>query len=248
MRFMFLFLGFLFASSAYAEPPSSFSKAKKLLKVMYADHQKTFYCGCDYEKKGKKLVPEPESCGFSYRKNQKRSQRIEWEHVMPAWAFGHQLQCWQEGGRKNCKKNPQFKKMEADLHNLVPAIGEVNGDRSNFSFSMLEGEPRVYGECDMEVNFKARKVEPSENVRGDIARTYFYMRDQYGVKISSKQEKLFNAWSKLDPVDRWELKRNELIFQIQGNRNAYVTVTGEIKVVEANPGFVERVKSALRLN
>ena len=34
---------------------------------------------------------------------------------------------------------------EADLHNLVPAIGEINGDRSNFIFSEIRGEERVYG-------------------------------------------------------------------------------------------------------
>ena len=38
--------------------------------------------------------------------------------------------------------------MEADLHNLVPAIGEINGDRSNFTFEHIDGEERVYGACD----------------------------------------------------------------------------------------------------
>lgn len=79
---------------------------------------------------------------------------------MPAWAFGHQLQCWQEGGRKACRKDPRFVQMEGDMHNLVPAVGEVNGDRSNYSFGMLPGESRVYGRCDVEIDFKARKVEP----------------------------------------------------------------------------------------
>jgi deoxyribonuclease-1 len=35
--------------------------------------------------------------------------------------------------------------MEADLMNLVPAIGEINGNRSNYSFLTLEGEASVYG-------------------------------------------------------------------------------------------------------
>ncbi len=30
--------------------------------------------------------------------------------------------------------------MEADLHNLVPAVGEINGDRSNYRFGMISGE------------------------------------------------------------------------------------------------------------
>ncbi|WP_415884886.1 endonuclease [Neptuniibacter sp. QD37_6] len=237
---------------ALAEHPKSFGSAKKILKEIYADNQQSFYCGCDYKAQGKKLVPDLKSCGYTPRKNANRAKRIEWEHVMPAWAFGHQLQCWQDGGRKTCKKNPNFKKMESDLHNLVPAIGEVNGDRSNYSFAQLEGEPRVYGQCDMEVDFKQRKVEPVEHRRGDIARTYFYMRDQYGVRIGNKQEKLFNAWAKLDPVDQWELERNRMITQIQGNTNPYVVApTGSVKLAESTTdqnSLLSRLKTALSMD
>lgn len=206
---------------AHAAQPS-FSKSKRILAEIYADQPVSFYCGCDYKKKGKKLIPDLDSCGYDPRKNAKRAKRIEWEHVMPAWAFGHQLQCWQDGGRKNCRKNPDFKQMEADMHNLVPAVGEVNGDRSNYRFGMLEGEKRAYGSCDVEIDFKARKAEPAPYLRGDIARTYFYMRDTYGVRLSKQQRRLFEAWAKQDPVDDWELKRNDLIEERQGNRNPYV--------------------------
>lgn len=65
-----------------------------------------------------------------------RATRIEWEHIVPAWVMGHQRQCWQKGGRKSCTDtDPVFREMEADLHNLAPAIGEVNGDRSNYLYS-----------------------------------------------------------------------------------------------------------------
>ncbi|WP_372833954.1 endonuclease [Pontibacterium sp.] len=206
---------------AHAAQPS-FSKSKRILAEIYADQPVSFYCGCDYKKQGKKLIPDLDSCGYDPRKNAKRAKRIEWEHVMPAWAFGHQLQCWQDGGRKNCRKNPDFKQMEADMHNLVPAVGEVNGDRSNYRFGMLEGEKRAYGSCDVEIDFKARKAEPAPYLRGDIARTYFYMRDMYGVRLSKQQRRMFEAWAKQDPVDDWERKRNDLIEERQGNRNPYV--------------------------
>ncbi|MEH6652250.1 MAG: endonuclease [Motiliproteus sp.] len=135
-----------------AAPPQTFSQAKRIAATLYADHQTSFYCGCSYSRQGKKLVPDLGSCGYVPRKEPKRASRIEWEHVVPAWAFGHQLQCWQDGGRKNCKKvSEKFRRMEADLMNLVPALGEINGNRSNYSFTMLQGEPRVYGACDFEV-------------------------------------------------------------------------------------------------
>lgn len=42
------------------------------------------------------------------------------------------------GSRKNCRKtSEEFIRMEAaDLMNLTPAIGEVNGNRSNLSYAI----------------------------------------------------------------------------------------------------------------
>lgn len=136
------------------------------------------------------------------------------EHVVPAWEFGHQLQCWQEGGRKGCKNDPTFNAMESDMMNLVPAVGELNGDRSNFRYGMIEGEPRAYGQCDFEVDFKGRVAGPRPEVRGDIDRTYFYMAEKYGLKISRKQRQLFEAWDRLDPVDAWEEERVSRIEEV----------------------------------
>lgn len=51
---------------------------------------------------------------------------------MPAQNFGKHLPCWKEGHRKAYKKDPLFTKMEADKQNLVTAIGEINGNRSNY--------------------------------------------------------------------------------------------------------------------
>ena len=126
------------------QPPRTFKEAKKIAWKLYAGHQTTFYCGCEY--KGNRV--DLESCGYQPRKNANRASRIEWEHVVPAWVIGHQRQCWQNGGRKNCTTNdPVFSKAEADLHNLVPSIGEVNGDRSNFALGMLSDKPSQYGAC-----------------------------------------------------------------------------------------------------
>lgn len=209
----------------------TFSQAKTKLKSIYKSQPETFYCGCDIKwLSKKKLVPVTEGCGYKARneftkkgKVNQRALRIEWEHIVPAWEFGHQLQCWQKGKRKYCAKNSKaFKNMEGDLHNLVPAIGEVNADRSNFKYGLIDKEARVYGQCDAEVNFKGRIFEPAPNVRGDIARTYFYFEKQYGLKISNKQKQLYTAWGKLDPVDKNECKIHSKKSKVQGNENPYV--------------------------
>ena len=211
---------------------SSFSKSKKLLLKVYKDNPVTLYCGCSF--KGKK--PNLSSCGYIPKKDRKRANRIEWEHVVPAHAFGKSFSEWRNGhpkcvskngkkfkGRKCAQKvNEEYRMMQADMFNLFPAIGEVNGRRSNYSMGIIEGEKREFGKCDVEI--KSRKVEPREEIRGEIARTYMYMDSVYPGRgiISKKNWKLFEAWHKSDPVDEWECERARRIEKIQGNRNEIV--------------------------
>lgn len=194
----------VFAKPIKVEDIDNFSEAKTYLRQTLPKDATSLYCGCDIKRNGKKLEPDLASCGYEARnptlKNGEpnpRVHRIEWEHIVSAWEFGHQLQCWQDGGRKNCMKtSEQFRKMEADIHNLAPAIGEVNGDRSNFKFAMLPHIPTSYGQCEMKVDFKNKLVEPPKRARKRIAEAYFYMEKTYGVKISDKQRKLYSAWLK----------------------------------------------------
>ena len=112
--------------------------------------------------------------------------------------------------------------MEADMYNLFPAIGEVNGLRSNYPMTIIEGEEREFGKCDVEI--KRRKVEPRNEVRGEIARTYMYMDAVYPGKgiISKKNRSMLEEWNRSDPVDEWECERARRIEKIQGNRNEIV--------------------------
>ena len=69
------------------------------------------------------------------------------------------------------------------MFNLVPAVGEINGLRQNYSFGMIPGEKREFGTCDMEIENK--KAEPPPEVRGNVARIYFYMDAAYLGPVSS---------------------------------------------------------------
>ncbi|MDQ7984201.1 endonuclease I family protein [Pseudomonas sp. G34] len=206
-------------TSLQAAPPQSFSQAKKIGWTLYERQSVEFYCGCSF--KGNRV--DLKSCGYTPRKNANRAARIEWEHIVPAWQIGHQRQCWQHGGRKNCSKNDSvYRRAEADLHNLVPAIGEVNGDRSNYDFGWLPQKPSQYGACPTVVDFKARKVMPRQQVRGMIARTYLYMSDRYQLRLSKQNRQLFNAWNKTYPAEHWERQRNQLVGCVMGWGNPYV--------------------------
>lgn len=229
MRFIFSLL--IIAASLNA---TSFSKSKKiLLKKVYFDNQKTFYCSNPYEikqikGKEKTLIIQDEEYYSPRRpfyksgKVNTRAQRVEWEHVMPAHNFGKHLQCWKDGGRKACRKDKTFKMMEADMHNLVPAIGEVNGNRSNYRFGANKPNVGQYGNCEVQVDFKAKRAYVKDSIKGDIARTYFYMSDKYKVRLSKQERKMLEVWNKLDPVDEWERVKNKRIERLQGNINPYI--------------------------
>lgn len=157
------------AAPAFADPPSrpvsSFSKAKKIARDnIYVGHQTTLYCGCKYvrNKTGSGGRISNLACGYEPRKNAFRGKRLEWEHIMPASFFGRSRSCWTDGnplcvnskgkpyrGRRCCAKvDEAFARMEADLHNLAPSVGELNGDRSALPYGLMAGEPRKYGRCD----------------------------------------------------------------------------------------------------
>lgn len=199
--------------------------------AIYADHRLTFYCGCAYARDKSVLA---ETCGYSPRVDNRRARRIEWEHIVPAFSFGAHRACWVNkscrdrkgrafGGRRCCRRaDAEFRRMEADLQNLVPAIGELNGDRSHFAFGEVEGEPRLYGACDFEVSRPTRTVEPPAHARGDIARAYLYLWRVYGpsaLPLSGSDIERFERWHRADPPSAWERSRGARILRIQGADN-----------------------------
>lgn len=214
------------------EKIASFAEAKKIAHKLHQEHPYTLYCGCKYSGK----VVDLKTCGYKVRKDAKRASRLEWEHVVPAEAFGKSFVEWREGakacvkkkkafkGRKCAEKNPEFARMEADLYNLQPEIGELNGLRSNFSMAALGGAARhpasrSFGGCKAVIADK--KFEPMDAAKGIVARTYLYMHQAYPKRgiISEKNEKLFAAWDKEFPVTEWECKRADKIRAAQGNEN-----------------------------
>lgn len=199
------------------------------LEAVYREQPLTFYCACRFDPETK--VVDHASCDYQPIRHTFRSDRVEWEHVVPAEAFGRSFREWREGapgcvsskgpyaGRRCARRNPVFARMEDDPHNLVPAIGEVNSRRRNYSMAMIPGEAKAFGACYVEI--EDRKVEPRPRVRGDVARIYQYMHAKYPGRgiISRRNRKLFEAWSRADPVDAWECRRAALITRRTGIEN-----------------------------
>ena len=220
---------FLCPSPVYAQSGSFYAAKKNLIKIYQNElkGQTTIYCQAPINWQGKKGMPDLGAVGYTVRKQRVRAERIEWEHVVPAYNIARQgtRACWKDGGRKNCSKNDDwFKKAEADMHNLFPSIGEVNGDRSNYRFSAWIGNPGIgmYGHCSMKIDFKNKQAEPPDLAKGAVARTYLYMSDKYGLQLSKAQRQLMGAWSRQYMAQDWECDREIVVAKAQGNRNNYV--------------------------
>ena len=238
---------------AFSNPPSTFSEAKVVAKQkIYLDQANSsmgeLYCGCKWTwvgKSGGRI--DAESCGLKARKQETRSERTEWEHIVPAWTFGNQRQCWHKGGREHCvDDDPVFRAMEADLFNLYPSVGEVNGDRSNFNYGMASGIAPQYGQCKTRVDFEQRAAEPRDEVKGLVARTTFYMFDRYKLSMSRQQQQLLMAWDNQYPVSSWEKERDRRIAAIMGHSNPFVT--GERRWSQGYKAVGDGVVSAISVN
>jgi deoxyribonuclease-1 len=208
----------------------SFSRAKTILaKQIYEKKGRTFYCNCAYQTKS--IVGK--SCKLQTSKYKKRKKRLEWEHIVPAHAFGQSFKEWRESKKvcpkgkspRKCarSKNLLFKEMEGNLHNLVPSVGAINALRSNYSFSEFD-LAKSEKLCDQGFHLLKRKVNPPDSVKGDIARIYFYMDKKYPGRgiISNKNRNLYEVWNKLDPVSKKECDLSRLKALYQGDKNLFV--------------------------
>ncbi len=118
-----------------------------------------------------------------------------------------------QGGRKACEQDPTFAKMEADMFNLVPAVGEVNGDRNNYRYAQAPKNMQYtqYGNCKVYTDFKEKRFYPADYSKGWIARAYLHMSQTYGINLAKAERQLMEAWNKMYPPSAWEVERTKII-------------------------------------
>jgi len=123
-----------------------------------------------------------------------------------------------------------------DLHHLRATDVSVNSSRGNLDFDNGGVNHLEATEC----KYDSDSWEPRDSVKGDIARTLFYMAVRYGgdngeidlelnEKVNNNKDPYMGKlsvllkWNEQDPVDDLERKRNEVIFtKYQHNRNPFI--------------------------
>ncbi len=151
---------------------------------------------------------------------------------------------WKEGGWK-CNREHVWPKSlgpgsnssdatkngGSDLHHIRPAEGNVNTTRSNRLFGNVSSGKTTKGTYSGVIGgtYTSTYFEPNDNVKGDVARICLYMYVRWNsdwgcdrlTKVFESVEVLLE-WCESDPVDTWEMGRNEVVGKIQGNRNVFI--------------------------
>lgn len=134
----------------------------------------------------------------------------------------------------------------SDIVHVIPTDGYVNNRRGNnplaevltVSYQSNNGYSKL-GSCKTE-GFNGVVFEPNDEIKGDMARIYFYMATCYesacadwGNVFSSSNNgfeswyiDMLMRWAKQDPIDDVEIARNNAVYEVQGNRNPYVDYPG----------------------
>ena len=138
----------------------------------------------------------------------------------------------------------------SDLHHLRPTNANVNSTRGNMTMGNVKGVYDTYSTYAYDsktvlwYNTSADVVGVNDNIKGDVARILLYVwcrwqepnlyendPDPYspsgdtggndGKKVIESRDTLLQ-WMQLDPVDTWEMSRNDQCENVQGNRNVFI--------------------------
>jgi Endonuclease I len=131
---------------------------------------------------------------------------------------------------------------QSDMHHLYPSRVKTNADRGNEPYSESNDNTTVKWYRDKEeLTFKPSTnideyseqgqgiFEPREKVKGDIARSIFYIYTIYRDEVKAVNSDFFEIqkstlcnWHYTDPVDEKEWNRSHGIAKYQGNNNPFV--------------------------
>ncbi len=123
-----------------------------------------------------------------------------------------------------------------DLHHIRPSDAQTNSKRGNDHYGNVTNGRDVIASSMVGENVVSGKsgggyFEPLDNVKGDVARICLYVYARYGNDSAYDCQRITNvfrdidtllAWCELDPVDTWEMGRNEVVAAYQGNRNVFI--------------------------
>lgn len=134
-----------------------------------------------------------------------------------------------------------------DIHHLRPALNTYNSTRGNTPYGVIEDKSTAKRLGDTDNFYTSTIFEPSDEIKGDVARVLMYVYTRYSNTLSSSENELGTrgdlkisnvvytsentdtaawnlllSWNELDPVNHLEMERNNNAQDIEGNRNVFI--------------------------
>ena len=122
----------------------------------------------------------------------------------------------------------------SDLHHIRPSDAAINNTRGDKKYGNVNGGASANGSSLVGEmtggSYAGSYFEPLDNAKGDVARICLYVYARYGGEMSKCNDikNVFESvdvlleWCARDPVDEWEMRRNDVVEEIQGNRNVFI--------------------------
>ena len=135
----------------------------------------------------------------------------------------------------------------SDIHHVRPALMTINSTRSNVPYGIVnKSSATQIGDTG---NYFGNNIfEPSDEIKGDIARILMYVYVRYSSSLNSTYDTIIDkrgdlritdivttpsgleedawnlllSWNDLDPVNYLEMNRNEEGQKLQNNRNVFI--------------------------
>lgn len=123
--------------------------------------------------------------------------------------------------------NLEFEGPGADAHHLRSIDNSMNNSRSNRPFADGSGNATT---------LTGGNFYPGDEWKGDVARMMMYMYVRYGTQCLATEvgmgstsysnfgdmPNIFLEWNAEDPVSQYEMNRNGILQNMQGNRNPFI--------------------------
>ncbi len=187
----------LLASLGYSAEISTDAPKAELMTIVDAEHARSFYCDCAFDRSG---ITENTKC---HSDGLKQKKEVIWTSLI-------KLSAENLGGNQE-----SLTRLNADLQLIMPLLSEdfVLGD--DYRFGEVEVATSQLA-CGISLDDNNKLFEPPAAKKGNVARIVLYLHENYQYELSQKEIQVFLEWQELDKVETWEAERNRWLEILQG--------------------------------
>ena len=130
---------------------------------------------------------------------------------------------WDKWNREHVWTQSEFPASDKDNHNIFACEGQINGYRSAKPFAEGGTVVEVFGHV-TGCKQTSSTFEPCDEAKGEIARSVMYGTVMYSYTMTDEIDSIYLAlkWHIQHPITERDIRRNEVVYGNQGNRNPFV--------------------------